>query len=347
MHDDDGCNLKNDLDHSDPGTVQGSNIGPTFQRPSSHARKRSEKHIPRPSNAFMCYRSEFCEQNKQLPEEDIVTNHRIVSQLAGKAWRALSPIEKKRYEDMAEEKKREHFEKYPGYRYAPAASGAERKGSKGKKRKAADDDFDYEERVPQSKRRKSRRESVVDAHSSLALVASPHEGSSFAPPARSSAPSPEPPRSQTPELSPGSSFSQSPDSHPLLHTPTPALALPQASDEDDGFVPTSEIPPLDLYATTSEKKIPIARSQRPCSFEEVSSQFFKAGVPSQTRDQCMWYPGPFHNDGTYNKELAVIAPTVAAAEDEVEVRPINYEEVQFTNPFAMEMSDLIYVDRLH
>jgi hypothetical protein len=213
-------------------------------RQVSHARRRSADHVPRPPNSFILFRSDYCVRNKQLDSE-AVRDHALVSQLAGKAWRALSPAARKEYEDIAQEKKKEHAEKYPGYTYSPTS----RSGGKGKKRKAADDG-DYEERARQSKQRTRAQplRVVVESQGSFSSANSTRKGSCVAPTVRTSASSPELARSQTPELSPNSSSSsESPDPDPVICTP--AITHPQ----DDDFVPTSEIPPLNLYAPTSEE----------------------------------------------------------------------------------------------
>ncbi|KAJ7837206.1 hypothetical protein B0H14DRAFT_2792037 [Mycena olivaceomarginata] len=332
---------------SDSETDTSAHVAPHQAIRPSHGRKRPDHHIPRPPNAFICFRSEYCERNKRLPDGEIVRNHRVVSIDAGHAWRALTAAGRKKYEYIAKVKKELHAQMYPNYSYSPSVPRPGVKMGSGKKRKASDDDCDYEEREPQSKRRRSQPRAprlVVDAGSpALSLISGPLYGSSLAPAARSSAPSPEPPRSQTPELSPKSSSSyESPD----LVLNTPAITFPQVVEDDD-FVPTSAIPPLDLYAASSEKKDGrVGRYHRSSSLYDVGSQFFKADVPSQTRDLCMWY----NNDGTYFEPTAD-APLPQSSWDDYEtygLMPINYEEVQFSNPFELEMmAQFVHMDRFH
>lgn len=71
-------------------------------------------HVPRPRNAFIIYRSLFCQQhrNTSLPQAN-------VSHAAGDAWRKLSEEEKSPYYRLAEREKVEHATKYPGYKYCP------------------------------------------------------------------------------------------------------------------------------------------------------------------------------------------------------------------------------------
>ncbi|KAJ7139599.1 hypothetical protein C8R44DRAFT_764907 [Mycena epipterygia] len=313
---------------------------------TSHARQRPEHHIPRPPNPFILFRTDYCVLNKQAPGG--VRDHRMVSRLAGQAWNQLDMVSREKYVVRAEERKRLHAIQYPDYSYAPSSR------SKGKKRKA-EDDCDYEERVPQSKpRRRSPRGSaqslgvgvVVDAESP-SPTDSTRKRARLAPTTRSASPSPELDRSQTPELSPNTS-SESPDPEPILHTPTTSLQL--VHDVDD-FVPTADIPPLDLYADAPDKKkvIEIDHSLRPSLSYDVGSQFFKAEIPKQARDVCMWY----NTDGTYNASNETSSDSWP--NDAADLLPINYSAVQFTNPFAgwpgpaleLEIEELIHADHLH
>ncbi|KAJ6501573.1 hypothetical protein C8R47DRAFT_1211147 [Mycena vitilis] len=308
---------------------------PAVPRRTSHARQRPEHHIPRPPNSFICFRTDYCVLNKQL-DSDAVRDHRVVSQLAGKAWKALLPADRKYYEDMAKQKKKEHAEMYPDYAYAPAS----RPIVKGKKRKA-DDDCDYEERLPQLKRRRGRGQTpslsvVVDSTGSGSSPLSTDTPYCLPPTARSCVPIPEfASSSQTPELSPNSS-SESPNTEPSLRTP--AMAFPQTFDDDrEDFVPTSDIPHLDLYAGASVPKKDI----NPGAVLESHSQCFKPEVPKQMREVFLCYS----SDGTYT------VPAAPAHPDETYVCAINYDEVQFTNPFepssnfGMEMEELFHMDR--
>ncbi|KAJ7693550.1 hypothetical protein B0H17DRAFT_1132358 [Mycena rosella] len=302
---------------------------------TSHARQKPDDHIPRPPNPFIVFRSEYCVWNKQL-DAAAVRDHRLVSKLAGQAWAALDGAARQKYVDLAHEKKLLHAIQYPGYTYAP------RSGGKSKKRKASDD-CDYEERVPQPKRRRSKGGArplrvIVGVEAS----APPSKRARVASSSRSSAPSPDYRRLQTPELSPNTSS----DSEPVLYTPTPQLVC----DDDDDFVPTAEIPPLDLCAVPSEKTTlsidHTSPRQRPSlhvdGYQAPATLGFKAEIPKAARDERMW----FNPDGTCNVPLAAPPP----APDSISTLwPIN-PEVQFTNPFqrtfASEFEDWIHTDRL-
>ncbi|KAJ7151521.1 hypothetical protein C8R46DRAFT_486242 [Mycena filopes] len=307
---------------------------PTAAR-ASHARQRSSQHIPRPPNAFICFRSDYCVWEKK--KVDGQRDHRLVSKDAGVAWRKLPDAVRREYELLAEEKKREHAEMYPDYAYSPGARRGS--GGKGKKRKA-DDDCDYEERAPYSKRRRSRiasqplraaRSAILPGYSSSNASRTRKRSRVLAAPSASSSP-----RSETPELSPNPS-SESLDSE--LGTPTNSSGHPTLDDDD--FVRTSQIPPLDLYATDDTKEL-----TPDCSMP-LSSLMpgFKAETSQQTRDAFIF----FNSDGTFAVPPPAPASTDSSppADDDTGLMPINYAEVQFTNPFSLEFEDLIHVERLH
>lgn len=213
---------------------------------ASHARQRSGDHIPRPPNAFICFRSAYCLLEKQ--KTDGQRDHRIVSKDAAIAWHKSSKTVRTKYKLIAEEKKQQHAKMYPGYAYSPGSRRGS--GEKGKKRKA-DDDWDYEERVPRSKRRGSQtvaqRLREAPAAKSKRTGYSPSAASSTRKRSRvvaaPSALSPEIERAETPELSPNTSV-ESPDSE--LRTP---VDTSHPTFDDDDFVPTAHIPHLDLDAT--------------------------------------------------------------------------------------------------
>ncbi|KAF7367344.1 Transcription factor [Mycena sanguinolenta] len=315
-----------------PSNTADASPAPTAHR--AHSRRRSAHHIPRPPNCFLCFRTYFCQLNNE--RADGVRDHSVLSRQAGKAWRALSPAEKKKFEVIAREKKILHAQMYPNYTYSPAA----RTGSKGcPKKRQADDDCDYEDDPPQPKRRKSRaraqylglRIAVSEHEDDVSFVRSEDPLSSTATP-RSSAPSPELSFTQPLELSPNSSSSKSAD--PVLCTPALTFSEPVYDDE---FVPTSDIPFLDLNAEKIEET-KIERLQRTPSLHDIAtgSQFFKSDIPSQTRDTCTWHP-------TYSSDGYILStpfsPKPSPPTDEYVV-PINYDAIQFTNPFSLGSFEL-------
>ncbi|KAJ1947501.1 hypothetical protein FBU59_001871 [Linderina macrospora] len=74
-----------------------------------------ENKIKRPPNSFMMYR--------RSRHHELVKRHRggnkVISRIVAEEWHALSKAEKKIYEEMAAEKKREHEMLYPNYKFAP------------------------------------------------------------------------------------------------------------------------------------------------------------------------------------------------------------------------------------
>lgn len=86
-------------------------------RSSAALKKPGAKHIPRPRNAFMIYRSTVWAQQK-IPM-GIERDHRHISRIIGHCWNSMPEEEKLIWRAKAEEEKREHLRKYPGYRYSP------------------------------------------------------------------------------------------------------------------------------------------------------------------------------------------------------------------------------------
>jgi len=86
---------------------------------SSHTRKRPSNHIRRPRNAFIIFRSEFCERQK-MNETGVESDHRQISRIAAHVWNSLPEEEKARYRVLADQEKEIHKRAYPDYRYAPA-----------------------------------------------------------------------------------------------------------------------------------------------------------------------------------------------------------------------------------
>ncbi|KAJ7645121.1 hypothetical protein DFH06DRAFT_594600 [Mycena polygramma] len=90
-------------------------------------------HIPRPRNAFICFRSEYVKAQKLASAQSGSVNQTVLSRGAADVWRELSAEEREPYTAMAHEEKEQHALKYPNYRYSPgSASGAARKNKKAK-----------------------------------------------------------------------------------------------------------------------------------------------------------------------------------------------------------------------
>ncbi|KAJ2731789.1 hypothetical protein IW152_004279 [Coemansia sp. BCRC 34962] len=71
--------------------------------------------IKRPPNSFMIYRSE---RHNELVKE-YKGGNKVISGIIAKEWHSMGQEAKKRYEDMAAVKKREHEMLYPNYKFMP------------------------------------------------------------------------------------------------------------------------------------------------------------------------------------------------------------------------------------
>lgn len=91
---------------------------PPGKRKKRHGRKMSADHIPRPRNAFILFRSHAITSGL-IPRSIGVKDHKNISQIVGGVWRGLSDTERQHWEQLAEEEKRRHLAKYPGYSYKP------------------------------------------------------------------------------------------------------------------------------------------------------------------------------------------------------------------------------------
>ncbi|KAF9132083.1 hypothetical protein BGX30_012793 [Mortierella sp. GBA39] len=79
--------------------------------------------IPRPANSFMLYRAE---NGKKYP--GLVATE--LSAKLGEAWRREPQDVRDRYDEMAEQAKRDHALKYPGYKFAPVKRGTGKRALK-------------------------------------------------------------------------------------------------------------------------------------------------------------------------------------------------------------------------
>lgn len=80
-------------------------------------KQNDSKRIPRPRNAFILFRQKH--HLALIEEGNQVKSNPEVSKELGRRWRALDPAEKDYWNNLAEEEKRLHAEKYPGYKYTP------------------------------------------------------------------------------------------------------------------------------------------------------------------------------------------------------------------------------------
>ncbi|KAL5501234.1 hypothetical protein ACEPAH_9621 [Sanghuangporus vaninii] len=88
----------------------------------SHARKREEGYIKRPSNAFILFRTDFVAQGR-IPSS-LESHSQNLSRIAGAVWRSMSEDEKAPWKRKAVEVKEEHKRMFPKYEYHPTDSHA-------------------------------------------------------------------------------------------------------------------------------------------------------------------------------------------------------------------------------
>lgn len=85
---------------------------------AASVRRRVLGHVSRPPNAFMLFRSEFWAKEKLKPEP-IERDHRDISRIAAHCWNNLPDHVRAKFQQLAAQKKQEHREEHPDYKYAP------------------------------------------------------------------------------------------------------------------------------------------------------------------------------------------------------------------------------------
>ncbi|KAI8071679.1 high mobility group box domain-containing protein, partial [Gongronella butleri] len=83
----------------------------------SNADSSKDKKVPRPMNCFIIFRRE---KQREILSKCPGLNHRVLSKIISRLWRALPEEMKKVYKLKARKQKEEHQQQYPGYKYAPA-----------------------------------------------------------------------------------------------------------------------------------------------------------------------------------------------------------------------------------
>ena len=231
----------------------------------SHGRRKKDGHIPRPPNAFMIFRSFLWDQMKHDPKGP--RDHREISKSAGREWGLLSKQQRKPYEEKAKAKKAEHEKMYPGYRYAPMS-----KREVKKRRIVRDTQAEAElcrDAVDMVMRRTFRTESKApraEIKAPETATASVPSKSLYRKPAHASC-LPTPPSRPHRRLQGSSStlrtsveLSVEQRGNVGLNLPLarlehePELVAPCSTSDDlniDGYVPTAEIPHLDLSVSVS------------------------------------------------------------------------------------------------
>ncbi|KAJ7158878.1 hypothetical protein C8R46DRAFT_1110650 [Mycena filopes] len=86
-------------------------------RRSTHTRKKSDNHIPRPPNAFILFRSSFIKSQRVSTE--VETNHSTLSKIIGMTWKNLPPDERSVWHAKAMDAVAEHKRNFPTYAFRP------------------------------------------------------------------------------------------------------------------------------------------------------------------------------------------------------------------------------------
>ncbi|KAF9051674.1 high mobility group box domain-containing protein [Panaeolus papilionaceus] len=189
----------------------------------SSGSRRSPDHIRRPRNAFIIFRSHMYNTLKsdsvKLPGDRNQNQQNELSKMAAKAWKDMDEGERAPFKAIALAEKTEHKIKYPNYVYAPSGKAGSSRSKAPKK-------------ATNPRRKKS--ESPSPSPSPILYDFPFHH-----PPRRAAAQRASEKISQLDALTPPSSVSpSSSSSNSDVHM-----------DMEDDFIPTSEIPPLDLNAT--------------------------------------------------------------------------------------------------
>lgn len=187
-------------------------------------------YVPRPKNAFIIFRSFFYRTCGGSDQNQISVD-------AGKAWRALPDEQKKPFQLAADREKQEHQVKFPYYTYAPGGA-LRRKNSAVKKKKTQSSAKKSLVNLPPPRRDSLTSRTKVEPVP--VIIPSP------------ALPSLAPPSLVVPRN---------------VEEPTVELANSDAALQGEpilanwsfetAFVPTSEIPPLELSPVKSAEKVRI------------------------------------------------------------------------------------------
>ncbi|KAJ7283712.1 hypothetical protein C8J57DRAFT_742854 [Mycena rebaudengoi] len=79
------------------------------------------KHIPRPPNAFILYRSDFLKRG--IIPADVERRQQNLSRVAGQCWNMLPAEEKMEWQAKAAERSARHQREYPNYHFKPSPRG--------------------------------------------------------------------------------------------------------------------------------------------------------------------------------------------------------------------------------
>ncbi|KAK0210046.1 hypothetical protein DFS33DRAFT_253524 [Desarmillaria ectypa] len=190
----------------------------------------------RPPNAFLQFRSTYWKRNQRE------RNHRNVSRICGILWNAMSTEEKRVYEEMAAVAQAEHKLKHPDFNYRSA----------------------QREKRPRTRRFRNYKEEDMCRKIAM-LFRKGVEGTVVEDKMEVKT---EEPAYAIPSPSPPIAVDGEPALIPVDATPT------VKKKEEETFVPTSAIPPLDLNVSAADKDdFAFDSSVQPPSYVRIDAQF--------------------------------------------------------------------------
>ncbi|KAK0186116.1 hypothetical protein F5146DRAFT_169192 [Armillaria mellea] len=177
----------------------------------------SSRHVPRPPNPFLQFRSAYWQRNQRD------RNNRNVSRACGLLWNAMPAAERRIYQEMALVAKAEHKVKNPDWSYKSAA-----KGKKSTTRQPRNVEDEKKCRKIAGKLREGVESTAVQTKMEVKA-----EQPVYAIP------------SPSPSIAADEDRAAAPD-----HATSTAK---KEEEEEAAFVPTAAIPPLDLNIAAAEK----------------------------------------------------------------------------------------------
>ncbi|KAF7327008.1 Sox transcription factor 8 [Mycena kentingensis (nom. inval.)] len=262
---------------------------PTTSNPTPSTR------IPRPPNAFICFRSHFVAQQKALCGPD---RQQDWSKVAGERWRLLSDEERRPFFILAEQRRDEHMAAHPDYKYTPSP-GKRARARASATALAASKARAHRRMAELSTRRPLRRaaeELLIDDRPSPVATPPPPSKRARRRAERHTALAPSvPPRSAAPSPSPSLRTCPRPLS-PSLAFPSPDLVEDQwaISPSPDADTPSLD-DTLDAFASPSRYHTPHAtRSTRSSSADSGSYLATPPTPPSTFPAPTSSFSGAFH-----------------------------------------------------
>ena len=88
---------------------------------SSRSRNKDPDKIPRPRNAFIIFRCEYCHKHQEATRgtDKLPVPEKTLSKRAGALWKTLDEGARQPYIDQAKQEREDHQRKYPNYKYRP------------------------------------------------------------------------------------------------------------------------------------------------------------------------------------------------------------------------------------